>query len=619
MSLPAGGPLPPDRDAVLSPPPLPPMTGPMAGDAGTAVEIILTGWAGPALCFAPDGQVRAVNAAATRLLAGDPSWLDGLAGWIAAGALAETHSSPLPGEEVLEWMPLLLPGAGPVDGAAAAGGAAVAGGGAGGGGGGVVALGRVATLERRLRQALTESRQRYKDLVDISSDFAWETDADGRFVFVSPAGAIGYRADELVGRLAADFLLPDFDDGMSPFGTAVPIERVEVWLRDAVGKPACLVSSAVPLIGADGAPAGARGACRDITEVRLRAMELAQVRLREKYLGYIISSTRDDVDPLRTLNIAIGVTINATGADGAVLRACRDGRFVPAVGSAAGNDTGTGERGGGEGLPASLAGPLDALIQAAADSVEPQSATVTADGGAYEMLAARTLFRHEVNGAVAVWRQADGGWGEDERSMVTTIADHVGAALAQATYQDKLKTLSERDGLTGLYNRRTFMDLLEQRLGFRPAGGSALLYFDLDNFKAVNDLRGHAAGDDVLRAVGDLLRRMARGGDLAGRLGGDEFVLWVDRVDEGPALAVADRLLREAAEFLRPLSASPDKPLGVSVGVALHTGGSGEGAQGLVDRGDQGMYGAKRLGKGYRLLAPPYGGPVDGAAEGKDA
>ncbi|HEY6335184.1 MAG TPA: hypothetical protein VI113_04790, partial [Alphaproteobacteria bacterium] len=62
-------------------------------------------------------------------------------------------------------------------------------------------------LEQRLRAALIESRQRYKDLVEISSDVAWETRTDGSFAFVSPRGALGYRAAELVDRPASGFLV----------------------------------------------------------------------------------------------------------------------------------------------------------------------------------------------------------------------------------------------------------------------------------------------------------------------------------------------------------------------------------------------------------------------------
>ncbi|WP_157999527.1 PAS domain S-box protein, partial [Nitrospirillum viridazoti] len=195
-------------------------------------QALLTGWAGPGLAVDAEGRVTAANTAGAQLLLRDDGWLDLLSRWVSDGGVLQpgTHSSPLPDQEVVEWTPLALP----PDGAGHAQ---------------YLLLGRMATLERRLRQALTESRQRYKDLVEISSDFAWETGPDGRFAFVSPAGAIGYRPDDLVGRHPNDFLLPEFDDGLSPFEARDAIERVEVWLRAADGRPACLISSALPLTG----------------------------------------------------------------------------------------------------------------------------------------------------------------------------------------------------------------------------------------------------------------------------------------------------------------------------------------------------------------------------------
>ncbi len=543
--------------------------------AGGDVGALLRGWPGPALRLDGDGNLLAANARADRLAAYDRGWREELARWVAAGgAVTEpAHSVPVDigggqGMGVVEFTAVPMPD------------------------GSVALLGRDTTLERRLRQALTESRQRYKDLVDISSDFAWETGPDGRFVFVSPAGAIGYAAADLVGRHPSELVLPDFADQPLPFAATGPVERAEVWLKASDGRAACLISSAVPLEGPQGEWLGARGACRDITEARLRGMELAEARLKERYLGHIVSSTRDDVDPTRTLEIAAGVAANAVGAAGAwVYARGDDGAFLPSA--------------GGADMPDAVRLAAEELLARAAASADP----VAVLAGGQALLADRTLYRMEVNGAILCWRAADRDWSPADRDMVRAITDHVGVAVAQARYQETLKTLSERDGLTGLYNRRTFMERLEERLSRRAVGGSALLYFDLDNFKAVNDKLGHAAGDDVLRAVGRLMGRLARPGDLTGRLGGDEFVLWVDRVDEAQALSIADRLLKEAAEFLRPLSASEDKPLGVSVGVAPHAAGSGEAAETLVDRGDQGMYAAKRMGKGHRALAPAPAGP----------
>lgn len=534
-----------------------------------ALPALLEGWPGPGLTLDGRGHPLALNAGARQLADRHDGWLIELGRWAASGGpLSEPHRSvPVEtgsGPGVVEFTTVLLSG------------------------GGVLCLGREVTLERRLRHALTESRQRYKDLVDISSDFAWEVGPDGRFVFVSAAGAIGYHPDDLIGRHPSEFVLGDFADQPLPFDTAVGIERTEVWLRAKDGEAACLISSAVPLVGPQGDWIGARGACRDITEARVKGMELAQVRLREKYLGYIVSSTRDDVDPAKTLEIAVGVAVNATGAGGARLYARTGDAFVEAAAQLA--------------MVPDIMAAIPPFLEQVAEQAEPTTTSVNG----YGMLATRTLFRHEVNGAILVWRGDGLDWSEDDFSMIQAIADQVGVAVAQARYQERLKTLSERDGLTGLYNRRTFMELLESRLDKQTGGGSALLYFDLDNFKAVNDKLGHGAGDDVLRAVGELLGTLARPSDLCGRLGGDEFVLWIDRVDEAQSIAVADRLLREAAEFLRPLSASPEKPLGVSVGVAVYRGGSGELAQGLVDRGDQGMYAAKRMGKGHRALSPAF-------------
>lgn len=536
----------------------------------TASDAILVGWPGPALRLDGDGNLLAANPRAETLALRGRAWLDDLAAWVAAGGPVKepAHSVPVEigaghGVGVVEFTAVPL------------------------GDGAWQLLGRDTTLERRLRQALTESRQRYKDLVDISSDFAWETGPDGRFVFVSPAGAMGYAAAELVGRDPVELVLPDFADEPLPFSAHVPVERAEVWLRAKDGRAACLISSAVPLTGPAGEWLGARGACRDITEARTRGMELAEARLKEKYLGFIVSSTRDDHDPTRTLEIAAGVAANAIGAPGAWIYArMDDGAFQPTA--------------GGADMPDAVRAAADALLGRAAAGDDP----VEAEAGGFAMLADRTLYRLEVNGAVLCWRGADQPWVPGDREMIRAISDHVGVAVAQARYQERLKTLSERDGLTGLYNRRTFMERLEERITRKAVGGSALLYFDLDNFKAVNDKLGHTAGDGVLKAVGTLLGRLARPGDLTGRLGGDEFVLWIDRVDEAQALSVADRLLREAAEFLRPLSASEDKPLGVSVGVAVHAAASRETAEALVDRGDQGMYAAKRMGKGSRALSP---------------
>src|SRR3546814_9398835 len=113
------------------------------------------------------------------------------------------------------------------------------------------------------------------DLVEISSDFAWETGPTGQFVFVSTAGAFGYDPDELVGRLPDRFLVvPDGLAIVSPFDTREPVQGVEVRFRRADGDVAMLEASAAPLFDEEGRWSGARGVCRDVTEADRKSTRL---------------------------------------------------------------------------------------------------------------------------------------------------------------------------------------------------------------------------------------------------------------------------------------------------------------------------------------------------------
>jgi diguanylate cyclase (GGDEF)-like protein len=158
--------------------------------------------------------------------------------------------------------------------------------------------------------------------------------------------------------------------------------------------------------------------------------------------------------------------------------------------------------------------------------------------------------------------------------------------------------------LTGLLNRRGFAKRLERQMAQCVATGKpgTLVYVDLDNFKAVNDRLGHPAGDAALKGLAVALRGAVRSGDLVARLGGDEFALWLVDTDVPASIERAKQILTLTAE-IAPYSAGPDKPLGLSVGVAVHLPGSGETTSELLDRADQAMYTVKKSGKGSYIVA----------------
>ena len=154
--------------------------------------------------------------------------------------------------------------------------------------------------------------------------------------------------------------------------------------------------------------------------------------------------------------------------------------------------------------------------------------------------------------------------------------------------------LAETDPLTGLANRRAAMNaldmaLLASRVGKRSV---ALLVFDIDRFKPVNDRHGHLAGDEVLRRIAELAKRQARLGDCVARIGGEEF-LWI-------MPGADDVLARDAAERLRwaveaGTSLAPVPGVTVSVGWAVH--GIGDTSLSLFSRADAALYAAKREGR----------------------
>lgn len=439
-------------------------------------------------------------------------------------------------------------------------------------------IGRDATPERALRAALIESRQRYKDLVEVGSDFAWETDADGRFVFVSPKGALGFPASGLVGREAASLLDDPTVDAAACFEAAVPVADMDLWLRDAGGRSVCVVAAALPIVDAAGARKGARGICRDVTAERRRAEQLAAAERRERLITYIVRHMREEIAPAEMLGSAVEATRKALAARAcAIFRIASPDRYHVAA-----------EAGASEAVP----DHPPRLIEA--------NAPVDADG----VLWVATGYRGIANGALALVGDRD--WTAEDTALAADVGAQLGIALAQIENHDRLERLSRTDELTGLLNRRAFLEELGLRLRRLAKGGAAgaLFYVDLDNFKLVNDRFGHQAGDEALRAVARQLAGRTRPGDLVARLGGDEFAIWMDRTSDAAGVQRASDILRDAAALV-PLSGDPARPLGLSIGIAVYAPGSGEEQEAFVARADTAMYALKRSKKGGFTLAPP--------------
>jgi len=466
---------------------------------------------------------------------------------------------------------------------------------------GFMVLSHDVTMERNLRSALVESRQRYKDLVEVSSDFSWEVGQDGTFSFVSPSGVLGFTPEQLVGKRPEIFVLNAEDYNPLLFLSDRHERNVEIWMQTSAGSSACVVGSSRPLTGTHGEWLGARGICRDVTVERDREAALRSAREREQLLNRIVKSIRDEVNPLDMLAKAAATTSQALGASG-----CNIYRY---------------EKDRGFELAAEY-GALNAKEEEGQflARLEREGTTISIVAGPWQVLVTPSRYRQEINGAICIWKPlGDTEWDTNYFILLGDVANQIGIANEQSANHERIVKLSRTDSMTGLLNRRAFFeDELPRRFGRlkQDGQGAALFYLDMDNFKLVNDVHGHQHGDDAIICLRDMMLEHSRPGDALVRLGGDEFAMWLDGMVPDVAIERVERIL-EGSKCLRQFSGGEDHPLGISIGVAMYDPANGETLESLVARADKAMYEVKRDGKGGYRVAAPAGDAGDLSHPGK--
>jgi diguanylate cyclase (GGDEF)-like protein len=384
---------------------------------------------------------------------------------------------------------------------------------------------------------------------------------------------------------------------ISPFLTPIAMSGVDVWLRHADGPSVCFEISAVPLYREDGVWCGARGICRDVTEDRRNSAFLAKHRSNERLITRISEIFRQKSKPEELLMAAAEACMQGLAANGCQI-----------VGIADEDDR-----------PGSIGAPL-AMVGVCGDDSDGAGWKMLQEGFEAEaefhigrrhdwsVLRAPAIYAGRTVGAILLWRTPTQPiWSEDDAHLVANLGGHLAAAMMQRADYLRLLNAARTDPLTGIFNRRAFDDELARRLHRlnRDRRRGSLLYIDLDNFKVVNDIRGHDIGDDALRHVADILRANTRGTDLLARLGGDEFVIWLEDVTEKDAIKRA-KLFLAAATSLSAYSGSSASPLQMSIGIALYDPTNSETVAGLMKRADNAMYRSKQSGKGtYAIALPP--------------
>jgi diguanylate cyclase (GGDEF)-like protein len=428
---------------------------------------------------------------------------------------------------------------------------------------------------------------RLRDFSSVSNDLLWESDADG---VLSVSGRLAEEISLPSGQSWRSLLEPVLQPHLAQLEQArqsrQPFSRLEIALPGGNGTPRWISVNGIPLWDEVGAYAGYRGTATDISdavkgqqlmerynqqllhEVAQRTEELhrshAELMRKEQRLQVLLAAA-----PVGVLELDEADCCSYLNANGAVLSACAPEQA--------------------QGLPLmDFVHPLEReRVQQAWGSMRSFDTVQSVEF---------RLNRSDL-WCAAYWIQCR----QPDEAAAHTIMVLVDSTLQHQQAQ-QLWAMAHTDLLTGLPNRNLFLDRCTHALTLarRLDMGAALLWIDLDGFKAVNDKLGHAAGDVLLQLVAQRLKDRIRDSDTVARIGGDEFAVILSDVTH-PSVAV--QLANELVVALRHPYAMAQgvAQISASIGIALYPLHA-DAVDTLLRRADIAMYGAKHAGKNQVLV-----------------
>jgi two-component system, cell cycle response regulator len=345
----------------------------------------------------------------------------------------------------------------------------------------------------------------------------------------------------------------------------------------------------------DSSPAQSTELVRAVDEMRHKMDELSHdlsVALdraeRETRRNRLFGELGGSIDLEEVMDRVLDAAMELTGIDAAMMVVEGQGG-APAV-ATRGMSAQEAAKPPTSGVAGALSGTITVSYRYGRDQDLPDEQLIR--GGVFIPLMGREL--RAIGTLSLFWRHLDHEPDTAQIEQAESLAESSMPAIENARRYGEARKLAETDALTGLYNQRYFHETLRREVmrAQRYERSLALIVFDLDDFKTVNDQIGHLAGDRVLSQAAERLREAVRSVDIASRIGGDEFAVILP---ESGAVD-ADQLYRRVHNAMRGTSLGPEgSRLRVSAGIAELE--HGDTAASLFERADGALYRAKDLGK----------------------